>query len=197
MAEAGENLSSVDLLQQENTELRLDNARLASLLTFDELTGLFKTSEFGRKVILERMQEAQTVGDNVVVAVVDLTKFRDVNNAFNHATGDEVLKTVAAKLGKLAGSNGLAMRSHSVGDEFGVLFVGEHGKEGVTSLQDIQTIGIPWKAAKAEGKISFTLGISSLDELTDDQKGTPGEVFQHLWQRASDGEREQHRSQNG
>jgi len=197
MPEAGEILDSVENLQWENESLRRENGRLMNLLTYDKLTGLYKTDDFGRQALLERVQTAEAAGDNIVAAVIDLTNFRGVNNTYDHDTGDEVLKTVATELEELVGLNGLAMRSHTLGDEFCALVVGKEPEEVRAMFEKIRTDGIPWKTAKAEGKISFTLGISSLDELKIDERRTPGEIFQSLLQRASGGEREQHRSTNG
>lgn len=197
MAEAGEIPSSWETLQQQIDQLRLENERLTILLTFDELTGLYKTSEFGRRAIIERVQAAMVKGDNVVVGKMDLSNLRGINNAYDHETGDEVLKTVAVKLRELVGLEGLAMRSHAQGDEFGIVIVGQELETVKSMLEKTKSEGIAWKTDNASGKISFTLGISNLSDLTPDERKTPGEVFQNLWQKASLGEREQHRSQNG
>lgn len=197
MAEAGEIFDSVESLLWEREASNREIERLTGLLTYDRLTGLYKTEDEGRQAIISKVEAVFAQGNDLVVATMDLKGFKEVNDRYGHKTGDEVLKTVAGKFKELAGQGGLAMRSHTQGDEFGILFIGKHGEEGVSALQEIQVAGVPWITEKAEGKISFTLGVSRLADLRLDERETSGDVFQHLWQRADLRERDQHRSING
>ena len=59
---------------------------------------------------------------SVAVALLDLDRFKAVNNAMGHDAGDLVLASVAARL--VAGGRGRRLIARFGGDEFLALFVG-------------------------------------------------------------------------
>ena len=77
----------------------------------DELTGLRS-----RRALEERLPG---LGPSFVVAMVDVDHFKKFNDTHGHATGDQVLKLVAARLAE-AGGGALAYRYG--GEEFAVIF---------------------------------------------------------------------------
>jgi two-component system cell cycle response regulator len=81
----------------------------------DPLTGLYN-----RRVALPRLDEmlAETAADGRALAVmlVDLDRFKRVNDTFGHATGDRVLTEAAARLASTAGPCDLVARIG--GEEF-------------------------------------------------------------------------------
>lgn len=100
----------------------LDNARLYErvkhLSIHDPLTGLLN-----RNVLYERMDEelsrARRFGEVLGVAIVDIDRFKRINDQFGHVAGDQVLREIAACLKKnMRGSDVLARFG---GDEFVVL----------------------------------------------------------------------------
>ncbi|TSC53687.1 MAG: diguanylate cyclase/phosphodiesterase [Microgenomates group bacterium LiPW_31] len=178
-------------------ELLAQRNQLIEELTFDELTGLYRTEKWGRKVILERVKQALQGSQNLVLALFDIRGLRVINNSYDHETGDQVLKTFADKLREIVGENGLGMRSHTRGDEFGVLFLGLKTEEIEKRLREFQNKRLNWETQEASGNISFTLGIVGLKEIKESEKMTEGELFQALWKCASEKEREEHRKANG
>jgi diguanylate cyclase (GGDEF)-like protein len=93
-------------------------ARLEYLLDHDFLTGLFNRRRFQ----LELDHEAERVaryGANGAVLMIDLDNFKDVNDAFGHKAGDDLLKGVAGALKHRIRQTDLVARVG--GDEFAML----------------------------------------------------------------------------
>jgi diguanylate cyclase (GGDEF)-like protein len=86
----------------------------------DELTGLAN-----RRAVLRRAAEISRAGSPLVFALLDLDKFKEVNDGLGHAAGDELLRLVAARLEPLLRTGDLLGRLG--GDEFAVVALVEHG----------------------------------------------------------------------
>ncbi|RBY94864.1 GGDEF-domain containing protein [Blastococcus sp. TBT05-19] len=80
----------------------------------DELTGLAN-----RRAVLRRVAELGREGTPLALALLDLDKFKEVNDALGHAAGDDLLRMVAHRLeSELRPGDVLARLG---GDEFAVL----------------------------------------------------------------------------
>lgn len=93
----------------------LENARLALL---DSLTGLPN-----RRMLAERMRrtvlEAEETGSRVGLMLLDIDRFKDINDSLGHDRGDELLEQVAERLrGALRDDDVVARLG---GDEFAIL----------------------------------------------------------------------------
>jgi diguanylate cyclase (GGDEF)-like protein/PAS domain S-box-containing protein len=102
-----------DVTEQRNLERQLSHRAF-----HDELTGLAN-----RALFLDRMDHALRIArseaDPVVVLFVDLDDFKSVNDALGHAVGDQLLKSVAERIRRAAGTGDTAARLG--GDEFALL----------------------------------------------------------------------------
>ena len=81
--------------------------------TTDFLTGLPN-----RRAFVAALEVAADSGP-FAVAILDLDRFKSVNDTFGHAAGDQLLDQVAARLLRVIGSRGMVARLG--GDEFGIL----------------------------------------------------------------------------
>jgi diguanylate cyclase (GGDEF)-like protein len=86
----------------------------------DELTALPNRRLFFDRLAVAR--DGLTGADRLVLMLVDLDDFKQVNDGFGHAAGDALLVEVAARLAAEAGPAGVAARLG--GDEFAVLLTG-------------------------------------------------------------------------
>jgi GGDEF domain-containing protein len=93
----------------------------------DELTGLRS-----RRALEERLPG---LGPVFTIAMVDVDHFKQFNDTHGHATGDQVLKLVAARLAE-AGGGGVAYRYG--GEEFAVLFAGRGADEAEPHLEALR-----------------------------------------------------------
>lgn len=84
----------------------------------DVLTGLPNQVMF-REVLAESVARAEATGAHVGVVMVDLDHFSEINDTLGHATGDELLKQVAARLVETA--SGGATVTRFAGDHFAVV----------------------------------------------------------------------------
>jgi diguanylate cyclase (GGDEF)-like protein len=86
--------------------------------TTDELTGLANREVF-RARLDERIAAAPAGGDQFAVMLIDLDRFKEVNDTLGHHFGDELLRDLGPRLANVVGPDGLVARLG--GDEFAVL----------------------------------------------------------------------------
>ena len=100
------------------TEQRLSEAKITYMAQHDALTGLPN-----RVVLRERMEHALAVtrsgGTSLAVLMLDLDRFKEVNDTLGHPAGDSLLRAVAARLLGCARETTLIARLG--GDEFAVI----------------------------------------------------------------------------
>ncbi|MEZ0165798.1 diguanylate cyclase [Kineococcus sp. LSe6-4] len=92
--------------------------QLDLLAHVDPLTGLENRRRFSERTA-EAVRDALGTGDALVVAFVDLDRFKAVNDTLGHAAGDDLLRGVAARLLACVREQDCAARWG--GDEFAVL----------------------------------------------------------------------------
>jgi diguanylate cyclase (GGDEF)-like protein len=99
----------------------LDSRHRANLLgrlaMTDHLTGLANRAQFQRTLSSE-IAYARRTGEPFTVFYMDLDDFKEVNDSFGHAAGDEVLCEVARRMANQVRAEDLLARLG--GDEFGV-----------------------------------------------------------------------------
>jgi diguanylate cyclase (GGDEF)-like protein/PAS domain S-box-containing protein len=90
----------------------------------DLLTGLPNRVHFGER-LAAAVTDSQGVPGSVAVVLIDLDRFKTINNTMGHDFGDLVLASVASRLLKVAGDADLVARFG--GDEFLALFTNGAG----------------------------------------------------------------------
>ena len=101
--------------EQERVALAHREAMIAA--TTDFLTGLPNRRAF--VAAIEDAMGKDAAGGSFAVAVLDLNRFKTVNDTFGHAVGDLLLREVAERLIKAVRGRGVVARLG--GDEFGIL----------------------------------------------------------------------------
>ncbi len=88
-----QDLSALKSSQEEVKKLQEKLKKLEQELYTDSLTGVYN-----RKWLDEKVLNNSKFIDSGFMAIVDLDKFKDINDNFGHAVGDKVLQIIASKL---------------------------------------------------------------------------------------------------
>lgn len=98
--------------------MTLQTGRLATLSVVDDLTGLLNRRFFDQ-ALRSAMDNAAVSGSPVMLGIVDIDHFKQVNDTYGHQVGDQVLRFVAATLKRHFRTVDLVAR-HG-GEEFAVI----------------------------------------------------------------------------
>ncbi len=93
-------------------------AELQAVTQYDQLTGLANRSRY-IQTLRQETQRAQRYGQELSVVIVDVDNFTSLNARYGQNAGDQVLKRVAALLGRI--SRDVDFLARIGGDEFGVI----------------------------------------------------------------------------
>ncbi|MBO6527723.1 EAL domain-containing protein [Erythrobacter sp.] len=129
----------------------------------DSLTGLLNRFAFDNE-LSRRSLDFNSLADGSHLILVDLDRFKDVNDFFGHLVGDAALEEVATRLAECAGSDHLLARWG--GDEFVVLTkTGSSAAEAI-DLADtlIEAVSEPIQVGSHRLSIGATCGISSFEK---------------------------------
>ncbi|MGF1456437.1 MAG: putative bifunctional diguanylate cyclase/phosphodiesterase [Alphaproteobacteria bacterium] len=102
---------------EETVAARLEALDLAES---DQLTGLANRRIFSR-VLWERMGAAVKGGSGFALILIDLDRFKSINDTFGHATGDALLAGVARRLTRLCKDYPGCIAARLGGDEFAMI----------------------------------------------------------------------------
>ncbi len=114
-------LSLFPLLYQVTRRLRAQVEEIEKLALFDALTGLAN-----RRLFHDRLEQAflhaQRSGTGFALMLLDLDRFKEINDTLGHQTGDAVLKHLATRLRDVARASDTVARLG--GDEFALILEG-------------------------------------------------------------------------
>lgn len=125
----------------------------------DALTGIANRALFQLRLEQATIQ-AEAEGTGIGLIVIDLDRFKEVNDTFGHDAGDLLLRTVAERLSRHAPATATVVRLG--GDEFGVLLPAMAEPEVVAGLADrlLEALKQPMPYAGREIDASASLGWS-------------------------------------
>ncbi|WP_316368740.1 EAL domain-containing protein [Candidatus Thiodiazotropha sp. CDECU1] len=146
------------------SQLKQTEAELEYLAHHDPLTRLAN-----RRLLMSQLEyglkAAHRKQDRVALLVMDLDRFKDINDSYGHLIGDELLQLVAGRLNHRLRESDLVTRLG--GDEFAVLMQGlDHPEDAALLASEIiQTLNEPCQLKDGlELQVGTSIGISLYPE---------------------------------
>ena len=146
------------------TERKKSEQRIAFMAHHDALTGLAN-----RAAVTQQIEEAaarqRRRGDTFTVLLLDLDRFKHVNDTLGHSAGDTLLRQAAARLKALLRETDVLARIG--GDEFAIIQSGETSqREAAGALADriIEIFAKPFDIDGNEVNIGTSIGIALAPE---------------------------------
>jgi diguanylate cyclase (GGDEF)-like protein len=147
-------------IHQDITAQKRAEAELAHMARYDALTGLANRALFTEKSndALARMRDR---GKGFSVLMLDLDRFKSVNDSLGHSVGDSLLKIVAERLQQVTSEDDTVARFG--GDEFAILHgAGLESSDGAKALamQILAVITEPYDLDGRRVTIGTSIGIT-------------------------------------
>ncbi len=144
------------------TDRRDDEAKIMRLARYDPLTGLVNRSLF-REQLEELIARQRREGAQFAIFMVDLDRFKQVNDAYGHHVGDGLLKEVAKRVCDSIRDTDVAARLG--GDEFALIVFGaREDLQGVChtlAQRLVHVIGQPFDIEGKRVSIGCSVGIAT------------------------------------
>ncbi|DAB28015.1 MAG: diguanylate cyclase response regulator [Sulfurimonas sp. RIFOXYD12_FULL_33_39] len=161
----------VELLARINTQLKVKELidHLNFISSYDEMTGIYNRRKFFE---LGEAKFSQGL-DDLYCVMIDIDKFKHINDTYGHPTGDKVIKLVTKSIaehidskaifGRLGGEEFTILCTHSSKKE--VVSHIEKIRENIEKLEILSDSGEVIKFTISEGVACADKDTKSLDEL--------------------------------
>jgi diguanylate cyclase (GGDEF)-like protein/PAS domain S-box-containing protein len=149
----------VILVLQDVTDRKRYEAELEHQATHDALTGLAN-----RYLLTDRMEQAilfaQRSGHGVAVILLDLDRFKLINDGIGHATGDALLQVVAQRLSETVRRSDTVARLG--GDEFMIIMSEVSGEDDAMPMVQtlLEVVAQPITLAEKGTVVTASLGVA-------------------------------------
>ncbi|KKB85892.1 hypothetical protein VW29_05215 [Devosia limi DSM 17137] len=126
----------------------------------DKLTGLPNRMTFDGQ-LAQTLTQGHAAGAHVTLLMLDLDRFKQVNDTLGHQAGDELICAVGARLRQIVGDDMLIARLG--GDEFAILSVARDAPLDTIGLSSriIEAIGRPFELSHFSAFVGVSIGIVS------------------------------------
>jgi diguanylate cyclase (GGDEF)-like protein len=155
-------ITLIPILMRVSRRLQRHVERIQHQALHDDLTELPNRLHF-REHIAASIAAAQQESRPVAVFLLDLDRFKEINDTLGHQCGDALLKDLALRLHTATGDDALLARLG--GDEFGIVASGRNADEALLLAQRVQSsFDEPFVAQGVPLVIEASIGISVYPE---------------------------------
>lgn len=158
--------SGLAVTLQDISDSKRHQQELMRLANTDELTGL-PNRNWMMRFLPERLKQLPSEGGALSILFIDLDNFKNVNDRFGHAAGDELLREAARRLDAIVRPTDHVIRLG--GDEFTVLVElgDDHARTGALAKRIIQEFSVPFELSCGQCALGTSIGISVYPEDGD------------------------------
>ena len=170
-------LQTLETLQRDSERLSEELNRMTLLSLTDELTGLPNRRAFVQR-LQDEISRVQRYGQPLTVAIMDLDRFKSINDEFGHCQGDSVLSRYAQEVLTVFRQHDMVARYG--GEEFAVILPNTEAGGACRALEKAQAVARrqSLRVDKAELPLpTFSAGVAVYH---------PGESADALVKRADD-----------
>jgi two-component system cell cycle response regulator len=164
----------------ETTEARREGERFRQLSLRDALTGLRNRRHVDTELpsLLARSKED---GSPLSIGLIDLDKFKAVNDRFSHAVGDKVLVRVSGILAAATAESGWAARMG--GEEFLLVFPVVGVDDALRRCEDVRHAieVVDWEGEMAGEIVTASIGFTMLQPGRTSQAALLGQADRNLY----------------
>ncbi|HLD14625.1 MAG TPA: EAL domain-containing protein [Burkholderiales bacterium] len=167
--DAGGKVVRVDGLMEDTTDTKIMIERLHTLATTDSLTSLPNRALFSDRLLQAVSSASRDSSKQVVVMLMDLDHFKEINDTLGHPTGDQVLVMVAQRLHTALRDSDTVARLG--GDEFAILL--PEVKDGRKTVEKVahkilQCFVAPFKCGDNDLYLGAAVGVVICPEHGED-----------------------------
>ena len=172
--DAGGEVRGLMALLADVTERKRLERKLQYQAQHDALTGLPNRELLSSRIVeaLGRARGGGTTG----LLLIDLDKFKEVNDTLGHACGDQLLAQIGPRLltGALRANDSVARLS---GDEFAVLLPDVHGIAGAVTVAErvLTALHAPFPVGDTSADVAASIGVA----VAPDHGTNPTDLLRH------------------
>lgn len=146
-------------LYSDITEKKRSDETIWKQANFDMLTGLPNRRMF-RDRLEQEVLKATRAGTRVALFLIDLDRFKEVNDTLGHALGDALLRQAAHRLAACVRQSDTVARLG--GDEFTVVLSNSHDVRHVETVAQkiVETLAVPFQLEGEQAYVTASIGIT-------------------------------------
>jgi diguanylate cyclase (GGDEF)-like protein/PAS domain S-box-containing protein len=173
-------------LAMEAAQRQQAESRIERLAWYDTLTGL-PNRNLLREMLRDLVSGAADRGRRIALMLIDLDRFKDVNDTLGHLVGDSLIRSAAQILREMVGSRGMVGRLG--GDEFVVVLADfEHRQEVARfAARAVQALHRTDLVPNIDTQVSASIGVALFPEHGRDMSTLMKNADSAMYQAKRDG----------